>query len=90
MFHFFKKYSPHYGRNNLEGWSVILVAAIGFQASTFANSWLETFGLFVGGVLCAHIAACIIKFFITKLILLRYNKQPGSFPLHNEEEQGKA
>lgn len=65
MFQFIKKHSPDYTKNNLEGWSVILIVAAGFEASTFANSWLGTFGLFVAGVLCAHIVACIIKFLIT-------------------------
>lgn len=59
-----KRYSPDYARNNLEGWSVILVAAVGFEASSFADSWLDMFGLFVAGVLCAHIAASIVKFFL--------------------------
>lgn len=65
MFQFIKKYSPDYTKNNLEGWSVVLVVAAGFAASTFAGSWLEMSGLFVAGVLCAHAVACVIKFFIT-------------------------
>lgn len=65
MLQFFTKYSPDYAKNTLEGWSVILVVAAGGEAATFANSWLEMLGLFVLGVLCAHIVACIIKFFVT-------------------------
>jgi hypothetical protein len=64
MLQFLRKYSPDYATNTLEGWSVILVVAAGGEATTFANSWLEMVGLFVLGVLCAHIVACIIKFFI--------------------------
>ena len=40
MFQFIKKYSPGYGRNTIEGWSVIPVVAVGMEASTFADSWL--------------------------------------------------
>lgn len=60
-----KKYSPDYTRNELEGWSVILVVAAGFGASTFGDSWLEMSGLFVSGVLGAHLIACGIKFLLT-------------------------
>jgi hypothetical protein len=64
MLQFFTRYSPDYGKNTLEGWSIILVVAAGGEATTFANSWLQMLGLFVLGVLCAHVVACIIKFFI--------------------------
>lgn len=66
MFQFITKYSPDYAQNTIEGWSIILVVAIGFKASTFANSWLGMIGMFIIGILCAHIIACTIKFFITK------------------------
>ena len=62
---FFKKYSPDYTQNNPESWSVILVVAAGFGASCFADSWLRMTGLFVGGVLGAHLFACAIKFLLT-------------------------
>ncbi len=62
---FFKKYSPDYTQNNPEGWSVILVVAAGFGASCFADSWLRMTGLFMGGVLGAHLIACGIKFLLT-------------------------
>lgn len=66
MFDFLKKYSPKYSENTLEGWSVILVVAVGGEASTFANNWVEMFGLFVIGIVIAHIVACIIKFLLKK------------------------
>lgn len=66
MFQFLSKYSPDYSQNTFEGWSVVLVVAVGFVASTFACGWFEVFGLFVAGALCAHIVACVIKFLVTK------------------------
>lgn len=66
MFHFLSKYSPDYAKNNLEGWSVVLVLAVGIAASTLDNSWLAMFGLFVAGVFCAHVLAFVIKYLITK------------------------
>lgn len=65
MLQFITKYSPNYSQNTLEGWSIILVVATGFEASNFASSWLGMVGMFICGLLCAHIIACIIKFFIT-------------------------
>lgn len=64
MFQFIKKYSPGYGRNTIEGWSVIPVVAVGAEASTFADSWLGMALLFVVGTACAHVMACIMKYFI--------------------------
>ena len=66
MFKFLTKYSPDYSANNLEGWSVILVVAAGFAPSTFAKSWLGLLGLYIGGILCAHIIACFIKYLIVR------------------------
>lgn len=66
MLQFIKKYSPDYAKNTFEGWSVVLVVAAGFELPTIANSWFEMFGLFITGVLFAHIIACISKFFIRK------------------------
>lgn len=65
MFHFLKKYSPDYAQNTIEGWSIILVVAVGCEVSSFANSCLGMLGLFVIGALCAHIIACFIKYCIT-------------------------
>ena len=65
MFHFLKKYSPDYAQNTIEGWSIILVVAVGCEVSSFANSWLGMLGMFVIGVLCAHIIACLIKYCMT-------------------------
>ena len=65
MFHFLKKYSPDYAQNTIEGWSIILVVAVGCEVSSFANSWLGMCGMFLIGALCAHIIACFIKYFIT-------------------------
>lgn len=76
---FFKKYSPDYTQNNPEGWSVILVIAAGFGASTFGDSWLEMSGLFVSGVLGAHLIACAIKFLLThKNSRLNQSSKTGS------------
>ena len=49
MFHFLKKYSPDYAQNTIEGWSIILVVAVGCEVSSFANSWLGMLGMFVIG-----------------------------------------
>lgn len=65
MFQFIRKYSPGYGQNTIEGWSIILVVAVGVKASTFADSWLGMVGMFIFGILCAHVIACMIKFFIS-------------------------
>lgn len=65
MFHFLKKYSPDYAQNTIEGWSIILVVAVGCEVSSLANSWLGMCGMFLIGALCAHIIACIIKYCIT-------------------------
>lgn len=65
MFHFLKKYSPDYAQNTIEGWSIILVVAVGCEVSSFANSCLGMLGLFVIGALCAHIIACFIKYCMT-------------------------
>ena len=65
MFHFLKKYSPDYAQNTIEGWSIILVVAVGCEVSSLANSWLGMCGMFLIGVLCAHIIACIIKYCMT-------------------------
>lgn len=65
MFHFLKKYSPDYAQNTIEGWSIILVVAVGRKVSSFANSLLGMCGMFVIGTLCAHIIACIIKYCMT-------------------------
>lgn len=65
MFHFLKKYSPDYAQNTIEGWSIILVVAVGCEVSSLANSWLGMCCMFVIGTLCAHIIACIIKYFMT-------------------------
>lgn len=74
-----KKYSPDYTRNDLEGWSVILVVAAGFGASTFGDSWLKMSGLFVNGVLGAHLFACAIKFLLThKNFRLNQSSKTGS------------
>lgn len=66
MIHFLRKYSPNYAKNNLEGWSIILVVAVGFEATSFAHNRLEMIGFFIAGVLCAHIIACIVKFLYLK------------------------
>lgn len=60
-----KKYSPDYAQNTIEGWSIILVVAVGCEVSSFANSWLGMLGMFVIGALCAHIIACLIKYCMT-------------------------
>ena len=65
MFHFLKKYSPDYAQNTIEGWSIILVVAVGCEVASFANSWLGMLSMFLIGVLCAHIIACIIKYCMT-------------------------
>ena len=65
MFHFLKKYSPNYAQNTIEGWSIILVVAVGCEVSSFANSWLGMLGMFVIGVLCAHIIAYLVKYCMT-------------------------
>ena len=65
MFHFLKKYSPDYAQNTIEGWSIILVVAVGCEVSSFANSGLGMLGMFVIGALCAHIRACLIKYCMT-------------------------
>lgn len=65
MFQFIRKCSPDYGQNTIEGWSIILVVAVGGKASTFADSWLGMVGMFIIGILCAHVIACMIKFFIS-------------------------
>ena len=72
MFQFLLRYSPDYAKNNLEGWSVILVVAAGFAASTLASSWLGMLGMFFVGVFGAHVLACAIKF------VARKNKGGGS------------
>lgn len=63
---FFSKYSPAYGKNNIEGWSVVVVAFIAFAASTYAHSWLGMLGLFLAGGIGAHILACCIKYFVIR------------------------
>ena len=65
MLHFLKKYSPDYAQNTIEGWSIILVVAVGCEVSSLANSWLGMCGMFLIGALFAHIIACIIKYFMT-------------------------
>ena len=65
MFHFLKKYSPDYAQNTIEGWSIILVVAVGCEVSSLANSWLGMCCMFLIGALCAHIIACIIKYCMT-------------------------
>lgn len=66
MLRYLLRNSPDYSKGNFEGWSVILVVAVGFMASTFANTWLGMVGLFAAGILCAHVIACVIKYFIKK------------------------
>ncbi len=39
MFQFLLRYSPDYAKNNIEGWSVILVVAAGFAASTLPQQY---------------------------------------------------
>ena len=80
MIHFLRKYSPNYAKNNLEGWSIILVVAVGFEATSFAHNWLEMIGFFIAGVLCAHIIACIVKFLYLK-ISSNYEKDKSIFGL---------
>lgn len=81
MFQFITKYSPDYATNTPEGWSVILVVAAGFEISTLASNWPEMIGLFVTGVLCAHIVACIIKFLIINKKTSIYEESMGLFGL---------
>ena len=58
-------YYPNYAKNTIKGWSIILVVAVGCEVASFANNWLGMCGMFLIGVLCAHIIACIIKYCMT-------------------------
>ena len=58
-------YYPNFAKNTIKGWSIILVVAVGCEVASFANNWLGMCGMFLIGALCAHIIACIIKYFMT-------------------------